>query len=44
MLELAGYGVITGITEKTFAPNQPVTRAEFTAMAVRFFEVYGAGN
>lgn len=41
---LTGYGVITGITEKTFAPNQPVTRAEFTAMAVRFFEVYGAGN
>jgi len=41
---LSGYGVVTGITEKTFEPNKPVTRAEFTAMAVRFFEVYGSGN
>lgn len=41
---LTGYGIVTGITEKTFEPNKPVTRAEFTAMAVRFFEVYGSGN
>ena len=27
-----------------FAPNDAITRAEFTAMAVRFFEVYGDGS
>ena len=41
---LTGYGVVTGITDKTFEPDKAVTRAEFTAMAVRFFEVYGSGN
>ena len=40
---LTNYGVIYGRDEKTFAPNESITRAEFTAMAVRFFEVYGDG-
>ncbi len=28
----------------TFAPNDAITRAEFTTLAVRFFDVYGDGN
>ena len=27
-----------------FAPNDAITRAEYTALAVRFFEVYGDGS
>ncbi len=41
---LTGYGVVTGMSDGTFAPNEPVTRSQFTAMAVRFFEVYGDGD
>jgi hypothetical protein len=40
---LTNYGVIYGRTDSTFAPKEAITRAEFTAMAVRFFEVYGDG-
>jgi len=41
---LTGYGVVTGMSDGTFAPNEPVTRSQFTAMAVRFFEAYGDGD
>lgn len=33
-----------GYSDKTYRPNDPITRAEFTAMAVRFFDAYGDGN
>ena len=32
------------MSDGTFAPNEPVTRSQFTAMAVRFFEAYGDGD
>lgn len=41
---LTSYGVVTGLSDGTFAPNEPVTRSQFTAMAVRFFEAYGDGD
>ncbi len=40
---LAGYGIVTGTSEKSFSPNEAITRAEFVTMAVRFFESYGDG-
>ena len=36
--------MVYGLGENTFAPNDAITRAEFTAFAVRFFEAYGDGN
>lgn len=41
---LSNAGIIYGITEKTFSPNKEITRSEVTAIAVRFFEVYGDGS
>lgn len=41
---LSGYGIAAGYADKTFRPDQAITRAEFTAMAVKFFAVYGDGN
>lgn len=41
---LSNYGVVYGRDDDTFAPNDSITRAEFTAFAVRFFEAYGDGN
>lgn len=41
---LTNYGVVTGCGNGSFCPEHPITRAEFTAMAVRFFEVYGNGD
>lgn len=41
---LTEYGVIYGRGENTFAPDEYITRAEFTAMAVRFFEAHGGGD
>lgn len=38
------YGVISGVGNGKFAPNEPITRAEFTAMAVKFFNVYDGGD
>ena len=38
---LAGLGVITGYTDGTFRPYDPIRRAEFTAMAVRFARSLG---
>lgn len=40
---LTNYGVVFGCGNDTFAPERPITRAEFTVMAVRFFDVYGDG-
>lgn len=41
---LANYDVVYGREEDIFAPNEAITRAEFTAFAVRFFEAYGDGS
>lgn len=41
---LVNYDVVYGRGENIFAPNDPITRAEFTAFAVRFFEAYGDGS
>ena len=41
---LNNYGVVYGTEDGKFSPDKPITRAEFVAMAVRFFEVYGNGN
>ena len=38
------YGVISGVGDDKFAPEEPITRAEFTAMAVKFFNVYDGGD
>ncbi len=35
---LSAMGIITGYEDGSFKPNAPITRAEFAAMAVRFFE------
>jgi len=40
---LTGYGVAVGHGNGTYQGERPITRAEFTAMAVRFFDVYGSG-
>ncbi|MCM1295921.1 MAG: S-layer homology domain-containing protein [Muribaculaceae bacterium] len=40
---LTYYGVVFGCGDDIFAPERPITRAEFTVMAVRFFDVYGGG-
>jgi hypothetical protein len=41
---LSNYGVIYGRDGGLFAPDEAITRAEFTAMAVRFFAAYGDGD
>ena len=41
---LNNNGVTYGKSGTTFAPNDVISRAEFTALAVRFFDVYGDGN
>lgn len=41
---LMRYGVTYGTGDGKFSPDRPITRAEFTVMAVRFFEAYGDGN
>lgn len=37
---LYGYRVAYGVSETEFAPDREITRAEFTAMAVRFYREY----
>ena len=37
---LTKYGIIVGFANRTFRPDEAITRAEFTVMAVRFFAVY----
>ena len=41
---LNSCGVVFGSNDGLFRPEQAITRSEFVAMAVRFFEVYGDGN
>ncbi|MGN0968514.1 MAG: S-layer homology domain-containing protein [Oscillospiraceae bacterium] len=42
---LSNAGIITGYPDGTFRPNEPISRAEFAAIAVRFSEVtYNGGN
>ena len=41
---LARYGIAVGYTDGLFHGDKPITRAEFTAMAVRFFDAYGDGD
>ncbi len=36
---MEGYGLITGYNDNTFRPTNAITRAEFIAMAARFYEV-----
>ena len=41
---LNNNGVTYGKSKTIFAPNDALTRAEFTTLAVRFFDVYGDGD
>ena len=41
---LARYGIAVGYIDGLFHGDEPITRAEFTAMAVRFFDAYGDGD
>ena len=41
---LARYGIAVGYTDGLFHGDEPITRAELTAMAVRFFDTYGDGD
>ncbi len=36
---LANAGIVDGYPDGTFMPDEPITRAEFAALAVRFFKV-----
>lgn len=38
---LETFGIIKGYEDGTFRPNEAITRAEFVAMSVRFYEAYG---
>lgn len=40
---LTNYGVAVGYSNRTYCPDAAITRAEFTALAVRFFDAYGDG-
>lgn len=37
-------GIVKGKSDAAYAPEQPVTRAEFAALAVRAFNLRGSGN
>lgn len=39
---LADMGIVKGYEDGTFRPNAPITRAEFAAIATRFFDETGA--
>ena len=41
---LSNNGITYGKSKTIFAPNDAITRAEFTTLAVRFFDVYGDGD
>ena len=41
---LTGYGVAVGYNDRTYRGDRAITRAEFTAMAARFFDVFGDGD
>lgn len=38
---LESRGIVTGFPDGTLRPNEPITNAEFAAMAVRFFNLAG---
>ena len=44
MKYLSNNGITYGKSKTVFAPNDAITRAGFTTMAVRFFDVYGSGD
>ena len=41
---LAALGIVNGITSETFAPNQPITRAQFVAICSRFTQLSAKGE
>lgn len=41
---LSNAGIITGYTDGTFRPDQPITRAEFAAISARFSDVVYGGT
>jgi len=42
--ELAGRGIITGVTETTFEPDRSITRAEFTTLIAKAFKLQASGE
>lgn len=38
---LETFGILSGYEDGTFRPDAPITRAEFVAISVRFYEAYG---
>jgi len=43
LIRIASEGLISGYTDGTFRPDNPVTRAEFATMLARAFRWYSAG-
>lgn len=41
---LSARGIINGITDKKFAPQANISRADFVVLITRFFELEGKGN
>ena len=41
---LSNYDIAVGSNKREFEPDRAITRAEFVAMAVRFFDAYGDGS
>ena len=41
---LAATGIVKGVGGNLYAPDQPITRAEFTAMAMRFAQLESGGE
>ena len=41
---LASMGILKGVGNNLYAPNQPITRAEFTAIAMRFGQLESGGE
>ena len=41
---LAALGIVNGITSETFAPNQPITRAQLVAICSRFTQLSAKGE
>ena len=41
---IASLGMVKGYPDGTFRPDQPITRAEFTAIAMNFAQQAGGGE
>lgn len=41
---LAALGIVNGMTDEEFAPNKPITRAQFVAICARFAQASAAGE